>query len=219
MTQLGSRQLHRGISRSFAEVFRPSFATRFPLVATLFCAALGPALLDTSRALASPGPTAGPSLPSAPSPLSSSAPSHPSVPALLPSPSPAPIEASLIIAPPDRLTAIAARLTGHRFRLGDHVLLLEDIASLGRPWVGIVRSRCGALFLDTAVASFRLAGPLARPRLAGPGYLLWLVGTRDPLTSTLTIHRLGILARPDEVPASFFTAAPAPCGSASAAGA
>jgi hypothetical protein len=105
---------------------------------------------------------------------------------------------------------MADRLIGHRFRQGDHVLLLENIAGQGRPWVGVVRSRCDALWLDTAVASLRLLGPLARPRLAGPGYLLWVTGHRAPLTSTLTIHRLGILARPDELPPAPSTA-PAPC--------
>lgn len=117
---------------------------------------------------------------------------------------PAPIEAALIIGAPARLDAIAGRLAGHRVRRGDHVLIVEDVAGAGRPWVGVVASRCGALWLDTAVHSFLLGGPLARPRVAGPGYLVWAVGAIGPGAATaprtLELQRLGVLARPAELP-------------------
>ena len=123
---------------------------------------------------------------------------------------PAPIEASVIIGAPARLEAMASRLAGHRFRTGDHVLLLEDVAGAGRPWVGTVASRCGALWLDTAVRSFRLTGPLARLRIAGPGYLVWATGSIESSAdgsiegsiegATLELQRLGVLARPGELP-------------------
>ncbi|MBK7534243.1 MAG: hypothetical protein IPI49_02505 [Myxococcales bacterium] len=90
-----------------------------------------------------------------------------------------------------------ARLRGHVIRRGDHVLLLEDVAGHGRPWVGVVTARGGALWLATSMGELRLTGPLARPRLAGPGYLLWAVGRRD--AGALRLVRLGVLARPDEL--------------------
>lgn len=111
----------------------------------------------------------------------------------------APLEASLVIAPPPLVAAMAGRLVGHRFFVGDHALILADVAGAGRPWVGVVAARCGGLWLDTAVASLRLTGPLARPRLAGPGYLMWAIGRVSPDRS-LALHRLGVLARPAEVP-------------------
>ena len=141
---------------------------------------------------------------------------------------PAPIEASLIIGAPARLEAMASRLAGHRFRTGDHVLLLEDVAGAGRPWVGLIASRCGALWLDTAVRSFRLTGPLARLRIAGPGYLVWATGSITPApaeaseastaeartkgpSSSLELQRLGVLARPTELPSSVPAPAPSSC--------
>jgi hypothetical protein len=142
---------------------------------------------------------------------------------------PAPIEAALIIGAPARLDAMASRLTGHRFRRGDHVLILEDVAGAGRPWVGLVDSRCGELWLDTAVRSFRLTGPLARLRIAGPGYLVWATGTipsasaeaiearpaearTDGPSASLGLERLGVLAAPAELPPPFAPApVPPPC--------
>lgn len=125
---------------------------------------------------------------------------------------PAPIEAALIIGEPSRLDAMASRLDGHRIRRGDHVLLVEDVAGAGRPWVGVVASRCGALWLDTAVHSFRLTGPLARPRVAGPGYLVWAVGStsRRSGSHSFELQRLGVLARPAELPAASPPSRPAP---------
>lgn len=114
----------------------------------------------------------------------------------------APLEASLVIAPPSLIAAMAQRLEGQRFVQGDHALVIEDVAQSGRPWVGVVAARCGALWLDTAVRPIRLTGPLARPRLAGPGYLMWAIGDLSSGASgqSLELRRLGVLARPAEVP-------------------
>lgn len=109
----------------------------------------------------------------------------------------APLEAALIVAPPPLLLSARERLAGQRAHLGDGVLLVDDIAGLGRPWVGVVQARCHQLWLVTALGALRLTGPLARPRLAGPGYLLWVLGRRQG--SELSLARLGVLARPDEL--------------------
>lgn len=90
------------------------------------------------------------------------------------------------------------------------MLLIEDIAGLGRPWVGVVQARCEQLWLVTALGPLRLTGPLARPRLAGPGYLVWALGRRQG--PALSLARLGVLARPDEVSAAHLAAPPSiPC--------
>ena len=104
---------------------------------------------------------------------------------------PAPVEAALVIAAPADLDPMRARLAGHTFRIGDGVLAIDDIAGNGRPWIGTVERRGDALWLLTAVGSYRLAGPLARPRIAGPGYLVWVIGTRAG--KVLTAVRLGVL--------------------------
>lgn len=114
----------------------------------------------------------------------------------------APLEAAIVIAPAAELDAMATRLRGQRARRGDGVLIVTDIAGQGAPWIGVVAARSGALWLDTAVRSLRLTGPLARPRLAGPGYLLWVVGARRdaPDAAELEILRLGVLAPPARAP-------------------
>ncbi len=122
----------------------------------------------------------------------------------------APLEAALIVAPAALLASMRARLAGHQAHLGDGVLLIDDIAGLGRPWVGVVQVRCDQLWLITALGALRLTGPLARPRLAGPGYLLWALGRRR--ATELAVTRLGVLARPDELLAASRPALPSlPC--------
>lgn len=122
----------------------------------------------------------------------------------------APLEAALIVAPPSLLLSMHERLVGQRAHRSESVLLLEDIAGLGRPWVGVVQVRCDQLWLVTALDALRLTGPLARPRLAGPGYLLWVLGRRQG--PELAVARLGVLARPSELLAAGVSALPAlPC--------
>jgi hypothetical protein len=108
--------------------------------------------------------------------------------------SPAPIEAAIVIAPPAELPAIAARLEGHRFTTGDGVIVVDDVAGDGRPWIGVVERRGDALWLVTALGALELTGPLARPRIAGPGYTVWVTGARDG--ARLAARRLGVLRRP-----------------------
>ena len=72
---------------------------------------------------------------------------------------------------------------------------IEDVAGEGRPLVGVVERRGAALWLVLGDgAAYRLTGPLARPRLAGPGYKVWVLGTIAG--DRLRARRLGVLARP-----------------------
>ena len=105
---------------------------------------------------------------------------------------PAPIEAALVVAPPGDITTMAVRLAGWNIRVGDGVLLIDDIDGDGRPFVGQVERRGTDLWLVTAIGALRLDGPLARPRIAGPGYRVWVVGHRDG--ATLRAWRIGVIA-------------------------
>lgn len=87
--------------------------------------------------------------------------------------------------------AMIVRLAGQRVRWQEGVLAIEDVAGEGRPWIGVVERRGEALWLVGEVA-LRMTGPLARPRLAGPGYLVWATGER--VGDTLAVRRLGVLA-------------------------
>ena len=111
-----------------------------------------------------------------------------------PVPAPVPIEASIVIAPPAELPEIAIRLAGHRYRTGDGVVVIDDVAGAGRPWTGVVERRGDALYLVTALGALELTGPLARPRIAGPGYTIWAVGRRGG--DRLAVERIGVLRRP-----------------------
>jgi len=72
---------------------------------------------------------------------------------------------------------------------------IDDIAGEGPPLVGIVERRGDALWLLVdGGGALRLAGPLARPRIAGPGYRIWAIG--ELRGDTLTLQRLGVLAPP-----------------------
>ena len=104
----------------------------------------------------------------------------------------APIEAAIVIAPPVEISAIAARLAGWQIRVGDGVLLVDDVDGDGRPFIGIVERRGKELWLVTAIGALRLDGPLARPRIAGPGYRVWVVGHREG--TTLRAWRIGVIA-------------------------
>ncbi|MEZ4367647.1 MAG: hypothetical protein R2939_15430 [Kofleriaceae bacterium] len=78
------------------------------------------------------------------------------------------------------------------------MLTVLDVGGDGAPWIGTVERRGDALWLRTAVGALRLDGPLARPRLAGPGYLVWAQGERAIVDgeATLRVRRLGVLAPP-----------------------
>ena len=109
-------------------------------------------------------------------------------------PRPAPIEAAILVVPPAEVPAIAARLAGHAHRTGDGVVIVDDVAGEGRPWTGVVERRGEALWLVTALGALELTGPLARPRIAGPGYTVWVLGARAG--QHLAATRIGILRRP-----------------------
>jgi hypothetical protein len=67
---------------------------------------------------------------------------------------------------------------------------IDDVAGEGKPIVGVVERRGGALW----VGGHRLTGPLAVPRIAGPGYKVWLLG--EVRGDTLAVRRIGVLLRP-----------------------
>lgn len=90
--------------------------------------------------------------------------------------------------------AMLDRLVGHRVRWQDGVLAIDDIAGTGRPWIGVVERRGAALWLVGAGFALELRGALARPRLAGPGYLVWVAG--ELRGTVLIATRLGVLAPP-----------------------
>lgn len=121
--------------------------------------------------------------------------------ATTPAATPAPPTAAAIAIDPADGPAMLARLAGHQARLVDGRLIVDDVAGEGRPWVGVIERHGAELWLRTDDGPLRLAGPLARPRIAGPGYRAWATGSvTDALTPggppTLRLRRLGILARP-----------------------
>jgi len=71
---------------------------------------------------------------------------------------------------------------------------LRDVAGEGRPLVGVVERRGAELWL-TGAATVRLSGPLAHPRIAGPGYKVWVLGA-PAADGSYRPRRLGVLAPP-----------------------
>jgi hypothetical protein len=99
---------------------------------------------------------------------------------------------------PAEADAIAARLEGQRFTIAaDRTSVeIDDVAGLGAPEVGVIELRGDALWIVPAGgAPARLTGPLARPRIAGPGYTVWVIGEAAP-DGSIRARRLGILRRP-----------------------
>jgi hypothetical protein len=93
------------------------------------------------------------------------------------------------------------RLTGQTVDLGTGgAYVIRDVAGEGRPLVGKVERRGPALWLvptdaDAGTAPIKLSGALAHPRIAGPGYKVWVLGTLEQ-DGSLRARRLGVLARP-----------------------
>lgn len=88
-----------------------------------------------------------------------------------------------------------SRLIGQQVtRADDGEYRIDDIAGEGAPIVGVVQRRGRELW----VAGYRLTGPLARPRIAGPGYKVWVIG--EISGDTLRARRLGVLASPHRLP-------------------
>jgi hypothetical protein len=90
-----------------------------------------------------------------------------------------------------------ARLAGHRVEVAPdrQSYRIVDVAGEGTPEVGVVERRGASLFLRRADGSaVALAGPLAVPRIAGPGYKVWVLGRVE--RGALVARRLGVLAPP-----------------------
>jgi len=95
------------------------------------------------------------------------------------------------------LAAELARLAGHRVAVSPDraSYRILDVAGEGAPEVGVVERRGRALFLRRADGSrLELAGPLAVPRIAGPGYTIWVLGPVE--RGALIARRIGVLAPP-----------------------
>lgn len=89
-----------------------------------------------------------------------------------------------------------SRLAGHTLSRAGGALRIVDVAGEGAPEVGVVERRGRALWLVTdGGRALRLAGPLAVPRIAGPGYRVWALG-RLGHGGALWVRRLGVLRRP-----------------------
>jgi hypothetical protein len=108
--------------------------------------------------------------------------------------------ANVLAIDPAEADAIAARLAGQRFVIDAErrAVTIDDVAGEGPPRVGVIERAGGALWLVAADGRWKLAGPLARPRIAGPGYTVWVIGSpvADAEVPTLTLRRLGVLRRP-----------------------
>jgi len=91
-----------------------------------------------------------------------------------------------------------SRLEGQRVTISADgaSYVIDDIAGEGKPLVGVVERRGDELWLITETdQAVRLTGVLAKPRIAGPGYKIWVLGRRTR-AGDLQAHRLGVLAPP-----------------------
>jgi hypothetical protein len=107
-------------------------------------------------------------------------------------------------APAPSVAAQVARLEGQRFTVAvdGTSYTIEDVGGEGPPRVGTIERRGHGLYLiEDSGQAWRLSGPLARPRIAGPGYRVWVLGEASDADagggeSTLRARRLGVLAPP-----------------------
>jgi hypothetical protein len=97
----------------------------------------------------------------------------------------------LVLASP---AGVMSRLQGHTARVVGDDVVIDDVAGEGKPIVGIVERRGATLWVVGDGVAVELRGPLARPRIAGPGYRVWVLGRRDG--DVLVARRLGVLAPP-----------------------
>jgi hypothetical protein len=98
---------------------------------------------------------------------------------------------------PAEADAIAARLAGQRFAIAAdrRSVRIDDVAGDGPPVIGVVERRGDASYLVRGDGpALRITGPLARPRIAGPGYTVWISGA--VAEGTIAAKRLGVLRRP-----------------------
>ncbi len=89
-----------------------------------------------------------------------------------------------------------SRLEGHKVTVAPNgaSYSIDRVAGEGRPLVGTIERRGVSLYLISGGRAMQLTGPLARPRIAGPGYKVWVLG--DVRGGMLRARRLGVLARP-----------------------
>jgi hypothetical protein len=108
----------------------------------------------------------------------------------------APAGDAVLAIEPAELPAIQDRLRGQRTTVAAdrRAIAIDDIAGEGRPWIGVVERRGAELWLRTASGALRLTGPLARPRIAGPGYTVWVIGAAA--ADAIAVRRIGVLRRP-----------------------
>ncbi len=102
-----------------------------------------------------------------------------------------------LLAPESKWQAELDRLVGHSVQVSDDGYEVIDIAGEGPPHVGCVRRVGKELYLESGDTRWRLTGPLALPRIAGPNYKVWVIGV-PTAAMTLPATRLGILAGPNQ---------------------
>lgn len=108
---------------------------------------------------------------------------------------PAAILSAWLVMTPGWVAEEVSRLAGHKVQVVDDGYRIVSIAGEGPPLVGKVVRDGDALFLVADDGPrLMLAGPLATPRIAGPGYKVWALG--DIAGTVLTVERIGILAPP-----------------------
>ena len=100
---------------------------------------------------------------------------------------------------PDAIAQELTRLVGQEVAVEEDRYTITNVAGEGRPLVGIVERRGQDLWLvptdaDEGTAAVRLTGPLAHPRIAGPGYKVWVLGEMEG--EVLRAKRLGVLRPP-----------------------
>jgi len=95
------------------------------------------------------------------------------------------------------VAAEIARLIGQDVSLAPdgQSYTIQDIAGEGTPLIGKIERRGETLWLVGEI-TIRLIGPLAHPRIAGPGYKVWVLGSPDS-DGALIARRLGVLAPPN----------------------
>jgi hypothetical protein len=102
-----------------------------------------------------------------------------------------------LLGAPGSIDAELSRLEGHTVSISADrsSYQIVDVAGEGRPMVGIVERRGRALVLRTRDQLLELRGPLAVPRIAGPGYKVWVLG--EVREGAVDVRRIGILRPPD----------------------
>ena len=94
------------------------------------------------------------------------------------------------------IDAELSRLEGHEVEVAADrsSYRIVDVAGEGAPLVGVVDRRGESLVLVMDDGELVLTGALAVPRIAGPGYKVWVLGERTG--QSIDVRRIGILAPP-----------------------